>query len=350
MLRGAMIGFGNVAVHGHLPGWLGRRDALIVAGTDAEPARRAEWAARLPASRWYDSAAALLADDELDFVDICTPPSSHATLIREALERGRHVLCEKPLVSSLDDLRPLTELAADTGRVLHTVHNWHHAPIVRQTWELLASGAIGQVTHASWQTLRTQPAAATGDAQNWRVDPRIAGGGVLTDHGWHVCYVLHRWIGTAPTALRARLETRRHTRWPVEDTATLALSFPHATADVLLTWASDERRNWAQLTGTAGTIELDDGTLRLNRAGSERRWSFASGLSDGSHHPEWFHPVVDQFLDQVTGRASDGGNLAEVSLCVAVETLARESSRQDGAELTLSLPSSARPACPERSR
>lgn len=351
MLRGAMIGFGNVAIHGHLPGWLGRRDALIVAVTDAHPARQAEWAARLPASRWYDSAAELLADDELDFVDICTPPSSHAALIREALDRGRHVLCEKPLVSSLDDLRPLTALAAETGRVLHSVHNWHHAPIVRQTWELLAGGAIGELTHASWQTLRTRPAATTGgDADNWRVDPRIAGGGVLTDHGWHVCYILHRWIGAAPTALRARLETRRHTRWPVEDTATLSLSFPHATADVLLTWASDERRNWARLTGTAGTIELDDDTLRLNRAGTERRWTFAAGLSDGSHHPEWFRPVADQFLAQVTGRARDRGNLAEASLCVAVETLARESSRQDGAELALSLSSSARPACPGRSR
>src|SRR5712691_12298246 len=108
MLRGAMIGFGNVAVHGHLPGWLGRRDALIVAVTDAEPARQAEWAARLPASRWYDSAAALLADDGLAFVDICTPPSSHAALIREALDRGRHAISEKPLVPSLDELRWLT--------------------------------------------------------------------------------------------------------------------------------------------------------------------------------------------------------------------------------------------------
>src|SRR5713101_6064513 len=215
MLRGAMIGFGNVAVHGHLPGWLARRDARIVAVTDAEPARQAEWAARLPASRWYDSTPALLADDELDFVDICTPPSSHAALIREALDRGRHVLCEKPLVPSLDELRRLTERAALTGRVLHTVHNWHHAPIVQQTWELLADGAIGQVTHASWQTLRTRPALTTGGADNWRVDPRVAGGGVLTDHGWHVCYIVPAWLGARPTTVAARLETRRHTAFEV---------------------------------------------------------------------------------------------------------------------------------------
>src|SRR5713101_4307661 len=160
MLRGAMIGFGNVAVHGHLPGWLARRDARIVAVTDAEPARQAEWAARLPASRWYDSTPALLADDELDFVDICTPPSSHAALIRAALDRGRHVLCEKPLVGSLEELVALRARAVGAGRVLHTVHNWHHAPIVQRTAELVAEGAIGRVIHADWQTLRTRPAAA----------------------------------------------------------------------------------------------------------------------------------------------------------------------------------------------
>ena len=99
-VRGAIIGLGNVAVHGHLPGWLSRPDVEIVAVSDMRPARRAVGAERLPGARWFDSAESLLADARLDFVDICTPPSSHATLIRAALERGVHVLCEKPLVGS----------------------------------------------------------------------------------------------------------------------------------------------------------------------------------------------------------------------------------------------------------
>jgi predicted dehydrogenase len=350
MVRGAIIGLGNVAVHGHLPGWLSRLDVEIVAATDTHPARRAECAARLPDARWWDSAEALLADAELDFVDICTPPSSHATLIRQALERGRHVLCEKPLVGSLEELRAVVELAADTGRIVHTVHNWHHAPIVRRTSELVGDGAIGHVTHAAWRTLRTRPAVAAVDGDNWRLDPLIAGGGILTDHGWHVCYLVPRWLGAAPTALSARLETRRHTRSAVEDTATLRLRFPHAIADLFLTWAADERGNWAQLTGTNGTIEVQDSTLVLKRSGAEQRWAFASGLSDGSHHPEWFRAVADQFLADMTGRATEDTNLAEASLCVAVETVARESGRRDGEELSIPVWPSPRPMRPERSR
>ena len=108
---GRIIGLGNVALHAHVPGWLSRRDVEIVAVSDADPSRQALGARHLPDARWCETADRLLADAELDFVDICTPPSSHAALIRTALSRGLHVLCEKPLVGSPRELRALTELA-----------------------------------------------------------------------------------------------------------------------------------------------------------------------------------------------------------------------------------------------
>src|SRR4030095_973104 len=103
------------------------RDVEIVGGTDSRPEQRAVLVAHAPGARWYATTADLLSEAAVDFVDICTAPTSHAPLIRQALERGAHVLCEKPLVGALDDLAPLARLAARTGRVLHTVHNSHHA-------------------------------------------------------------------------------------------------------------------------------------------------------------------------------------------------------------------------------
>jgi len=335
MFRGAIVGLGNVAVRGHLPGWRSRGDVQIVAATDAEPSRRLECEAHLPAARWHDSAAALLGEPGLDFVDICTPPSSHAELVRGALSRGLHVLCEKPLVASLDDLRALVDLAGEAGRVLHTVHNWHHAPIIRRARELVLEGAVGAVRHATWHTLRAQPAAVAVGTQNWRLDPLIAGGGILTDHGWHACYLLHGFIGSAPLAVAARLETRRHTSFAVEDTATVRIDFATASADVMLTWAADERRNWAQIEGVDGAIELDDDTLILRRLGGEQRWSFPAGLSDGSQHPDWFFAVTDQFLAEIAGRHESRANLREASSCVAVLATARESNRRGGDTLPL---------------
>jgi predicted dehydrogenase len=335
VIRGALIGFGNVAVHGHLPGWLGRRDVAITAVSDIRPARRAERDTRLPDARWFDSPATLLDEADVDFVDICTPPSSHASLTARALGRGRHVLCEKPLVLALDELARLTRLAATAGRVLHAVHNWHHAPIVRRTHALIQEGAIGRIVRVVWHTLRTAPAAvADARAGNWRVDPALAGGGVLTDHGWHVVYVLRRWLGDDPISVSARLETRRHAGLAVEDTATLRLEFPAASAEVLLTWAADVRTNRVELTGEDGRIELQDDTLVLRRQGQVWRWACPPALSDGSTHADWFDPVVGQFIEAIHG-VGGSSNLAEATLCTAVESTARESSRQGGTVLAI---------------
>jgi len=334
-VRGGIIGLGNVAVHGHLPGWLERPDVEIVAVSDTRPAQRAAAAEHVPDTRWFDSADALLAEARLDFVDICTPPSSHAPLIRAALGRGVHVLCEKPLVRSADELGRVAELARASGCVLHTVHNWHHAPIVRLAADLLRAGDIGRPTRVVWHTLRTQP-AVTGDGRgdNWRLDPAVAGGGVLSDHGWHACYVIQRWLGSRPLAVKAHLETRRHTAWPVEDTAGLSMTFAGAVAEVFLTWAADERRTWAAIEGETGRIELRDDTVILSGAGAERRFT-CPPLSGGSHHPDWFGAVADGFLSEVAGSAPRGANLAEATACVMVENLARESSRQGGTMLQM---------------
>jgi predicted dehydrogenase len=333
MLHGAIVGFGNVALHGHVPAWRERNDVEIVAVSDARLDRRAVCAGALPGARWCTSVEALLDDTSLDFVDVCTPPSSHAAIIRAALRRGLHVLCEKPLVHSAEDLVGVTELAERSGRVLHTVHNWHHAPIVRRTAELLRAGAIGEVRRAAWYTRRTRPAlAADPGAENWRVDPAVAGGGVLTDHGWHVFYVLSRWVGSEPIAVSARLERRRHQALAVEDTASVNLVFAEATAEILLTWAADVRENWAEVEGTRGRLELRDDTLvRCDLEGRAlEQWPCPPRLSDGSHHPDWFHAVADEFVAEIESGATGRGNLAEASLCVALESAARESSLQAG--------------------
>jgi predicted dehydrogenase len=337
VLRGAIVGFGNVAAKAHMPGWTHRSDVAIVAVTDPLAERRAVAGSLVPGASWHATADALLDTPDLDFVDICTPPSSHGPLIRSALERGLHVLCEKPLVGSMAELRALEERAGREKRVLHTVHNWHHAPIVRRTRELVEEQAIGRVERVAWKTLREKPAPTQHeDRGNWRLDPAIAGGGVLSDHGWHVFYIVHSWIGQLPVAVSATLETRRHTQYAVEDTATVQVTFPSATADVHLTWAADQRANWAQITGTAGTLDLEDGVLVLRRDGRETRWSCSPPLSNGSVHPEWFDPVIERFLSAVRNERADPVNLLEVGVCIDIEASARQSSDRGGVFVPIS--------------
>ncbi len=330
MLRGALLGVGHVAVGGHLPGWRRRADVAIVAGADARLERREFLLESYPEARWYGTAEELLAGEDLDFVDICTPPFSHAQLARAALERSLHVLCEKPLVLSPEELRGLPALAAEKERTLCTVHNWNYAPAILELTRLVRDGAIGQVRSVRWETLRDRPAVAVGDLDNWRVDPARSGGGILVDHGWHALYAVSAWIGEAPRRVAARLETRKHTQWPVEDTATVILAFPSASAEISLTWAADTRANRVEIEGTRGLLRLDGARLSLEtETAPVREWTHRP-LTEGSHHPDWFGGVVEEFLAEIGDPKKRGRNLAQATLCIQVLAMARDSSRRGG--------------------
>ena len=126
-----------------MPGWRARDDARIVAATDASATRREAFLAACPQGRWHETIDDLLSGEELDFVDICAPPGSHAALIERALGAGLHVLSEKPLVTRVEDAKRVAAAAARARRVVHTVHNWLQAPISRKISALIDEGAIG---------------------------------------------------------------------------------------------------------------------------------------------------------------------------------------------------------------
>jgi predicted dehydrogenase len=335
VLKGALLGAGNVAVNGHLPGWLARQDAVIVAAADPSSAFRDAILERIPGLRWYGSAQELLSRETLDFADIAAPPAMHAGLAAAALAGGLHVLCEKPLVLSPEELAPLEKLARQENRVLATVHNWRHAPIVKAASELLFQGAIGEVRSLRWETLREKPAVAAGAeaGKNWRMDPAIAGGGVLVDHGWHAFYVVRGWLPEAPCRVSARLSTRRHREWPVEDTAEVSLETAGGVrAEILLTWAAAERRNRASIEGTRGAVRLDGDLLERTSKDSTEPVvrSFPHSLAEGSHHPDWFSGVAAEFLAEIADPGRRGRSLAEASLCADLIAGARESDGRGG--------------------
>ena len=334
MLNGAFIGFGNVAANGHLPGWRARDDVRIVAATDAAASRREAFLGACPDGRWYQTVGDLLGSEKLDFVDICAPPGNHAALIERALDAGLHVLSEKPLVTQIADAKRVAGAAARTGRVLHTVHNWLEAPICRKISDLIDARAIGAVQSVRWRTLRTQPAIAVSadGVTNWRVDPAMAGGGILFDHGWHALYCVMRWAGI-PVGVAARLETRRFHEHPLEDTASVDLDTAAGVSNIFLTWAADERSNAIEIEGEEDEIRVVGDAVVLKSNAQERRWSCPPSLSEGSHHPDWFGGVAADFVAAATGRAKS--NLNQAILCAQVIDAAQQSSAAGGVRLPL---------------
>jgi predicted dehydrogenase len=335
LLRGAFIGFGNVAAKGHMPGWQARKDVAIVAAADAAASRRAVFLTACPGGRWYSDPGDMLASETLDFLDICTPPGSHAALIKQALNAGLHVLCEKPLVTQIEDALAVGAAAARAGRVVHTVHNWLEAPICMKISALITEGAIGALRSIRWRTLRTQPAVAVAPNHgvNWRVDPAMAGGGILLDHGWHALYCILRWAGGAPRGVAARLETRRFHEWPLEDTATLTLDLAAGSGHIYLTWAADERSNHIELEGELGGIHVAGDSVLVRSPRGERRWPCPPPLSEGSQHPDWFAGVAEDFCNATAG--GNKGNLDEALMCARLIDLAQRSSAAGGTRQSL---------------
>src|SRR5262249_29176536 len=130
--HGAIIGFGFIAEHGHLPAFLALPELFqIDAVADGCAARRARAHALLPSAHIYPDAAALFAAERVAFADIATPPRDHAALAHLAFEHGAHVFCEKPIATTGADARAMLEHACSARRVLFPSHNYKHAPVVR---------------------------------------------------------------------------------------------------------------------------------------------------------------------------------------------------------------------------
>src|SRR5207249_9956964 len=138
--RGAIVGCGAVACQAHVPAWRAASAFQMVAAVDPIPAQRAQLHALLPEVRCYADLATLLAHEELDFLDVCTPPALHEEGILQACAHGLHVLCEKPLTFTAPAMQRIRTAATAANVVVFSVHNWKYAPIVQALKRLLSVG------------------------------------------------------------------------------------------------------------------------------------------------------------------------------------------------------------------
>jgi len=329
-LRGAIIGLGNVAIHAHLPVWQRSEDFTIEAIVEPAP-ERAEMGRRLlPQARIYPSMESLLSElseNGLDFVDICTPPCFHAELVLAACSSGLHVLCEKPLSISTEELTEIQQLAQQTQKVVFTVNNWKYAPLWVKATELIREKQIGTIQSISLNVLRSPNSG--GGASDWRKCIGIAQGGILIDHGWHNLYLILFLLQEFPLSLAVRMEASSGSNTGLEETVDLQMRFPEAEARLHLTWQADCRRNYGTIVGSEGSLFVNDDHLVLHSGDSlPVRFDFSEALSAGSHHPEWMTPVVRNFGREIAEPRYRGANLTETLWCSHLINLAYRSNRE----------------------
>lgn len=293
-LRVGVAGYGFIAERGHVPAH-GARGHDVVAVADTCEARWPAIAAALPNARIYPHASDMMRNEKLDAVDVCTAPVDHAAIVHEALDRGLHAMCEKPLAMDAVQARAMAEHALAAKRVLYPGHSYRHAPVIRAVREALARGDIGKVTLATISTLRTTNAKGVAEWRtDWRRERAIGGGGILMDHGPHTFYLAFEWLGAHPTDVSAWTHDLSR-NGQTEDDVTCALTFPTGVVRAHLSWNAGFRRVIYTIHGDRGAIRVEDDELEIAVRGKRaEKLSLPSDWANAGH-PEWFEGVIEGF-------------------------------------------------------
>ncbi|MBN9153959.1 MAG: Gfo/Idh/MocA family oxidoreductase [Microbacterium sp.] len=212
-LRVAMIGTGFMGkAHSHAWRTAPRffdlpaepRMAVIV-GTDA--ARTTAAAERFGWEEASTDWREVVARDDIDAVDICSPGDTHAEIAVAALAAGKHVLCEKPLANTVDDAERMADAAAAaSGLVALCGFSYRRTPALALARRLIADGRIGEVRHVRAQYLQDWLSDAEAPAA-WRLDRERAGSGALGDIGAHSVDTAQWLTGSAIVEVSGVLRT-----------------------------------------------------------------------------------------------------------------------------------------------
>ncbi|MCR9122820.1 MAG: Gfo/Idh/MocA family oxidoreductase [Phyllobacteriaceae bacterium] len=249
-IRLGMVGGGRDAFIGAVHRIASRIDGhyQLVAGAFSATAEKSKASGRdlgLPDDRVYGDFTEMAKREArlktgIDAVAIVTPNHMHYPVAREFLKRGIHVICDKPLTSTLPDAKRLVKLAESSDALFILTHNYTGYPMIRQAREMIAGGEIGRVrlVQAEYpQDWLTEPLETTGMKQAaWRTDPAQSGaGGSTGDIGTHAFNLALFVTGLSVDTLAADLDTFVAGR-RVDDNAHVLLRFTNGAKGML--WAS----------------------------------------------------------------------------------------------------------------
>jgi len=265
---GAFIG----AVH-RLCAEMDREFALTAGAFSSDPAKSAQSGRELgldPArvyGTWEDMAAreaALPADRRIDAVSIVTPNHVHAGPAIAFLERGFHVICDKPLTTDAASAAAIVAAARKSGKIFALTHNYTGYPMIREARDLVRSGALGELRKVYAEYLQgwlTDPLEQSGQKQAaWRVDPAKSGpGGSLGDIGTHAFNLLEHVTGLRVARLYGQTKSFVPGRRVDDDAMALLELSNGATGSLACSQVCAGRENGLRLRafGTLGGFEWD---------------------------------------------------------------------------------------------
>src|SRR3984893_5009861 len=179
-------------------------EAAAIVGRNADAARRLGEGFSVPVIT--TDYREVLRDPAIDAVHICTPNAQHFSMAKDALQAGKHVLCEKPLATSVEEGEELVSLAAKKGVRNCVCHNLRYYPMVQQMRRMREAGDLGEILVV--QGTYSQDWLLYDTDWNWRVETKAGGPSrCLADIGSHWCDMAEHVTGQRITSVCADTQT-----------------------------------------------------------------------------------------------------------------------------------------------
>lgn len=281
-----IIGIGNMGSshslylnNGEVPG------AVLTAVCDQNP-ERLKWAKETLGEniQMFDNTESFFEFGDIDAVIVATPHYDHPPLAIKALQKGIHVLVEKPVGVFTKNVRELNEVAEKSGKVFGIMFNQRTNPLYQKLRDLVQSGELGEIKRTNWIITDWYRSQSYYDSGGWRATWAGEGGGVLANQDPHQLDLWQWTSGLMPKRVRAFCGFGKFHNIEVEDDVTAYVEYENGATGVFVTSTGDAPgTNRYEISGDRGKLVVEDGKLtfwRLRQSEREFNREYKGGFGE----------------------------------------------------------------------
>jgi len=254
----------------------------------------------------YQSFEEILNDSSIDAVCIFSPTNFHTKQVLQAAKAGKHVLVEKPVALTVEDIDKFIEAEKEFGVTIAPAHNFVYRPVVTKAKEIIESGKLGTISYGSFRAVHFIPEEAS---NGWRKDFKSSGGGAMIDSGTHLIYQSLYLLGV-PAKLSGFSANKHYTQIDAEDICQISVQYPDNTiGQIMQSWASND--------GASCEIRIQGN--KSNLCISDALYHDGEKIETDSEYPDSFYHLAKAFADAIINKTKmiSGLNDAKNALIIA---------------------------------
>ena len=252
-IKVAVIGCGPVA-NCHLSGWKKIKNSQIVVAVDINESVGKATAKTWKIPAYYPSISQALEREQVDVVDICTPPQVHASLAIEAMEKGAAVLIEKPMTMTLKDSDAILSCAKKTGSTVGVIHNWLFERCVLEAKKAIEHGRLGEVMNVAIEALALPSDSMAANEKHWC--HRLPGGR-FGEMLVHPIYLARYFLGGDVLPVDVQVSKLGTTPWMKSDELYATFSCGEKLGHVYASFNSPREAIFLSIYGRNGILKVD---------------------------------------------------------------------------------------------